>query len=57
MNYPLLTTVCGLAAGMIGMERWASWRLSVARRPKAPEKAPVAIAEEQPEVEGEMAPG
>ena len=44
---------------MIGMERWASWRLSVAMRPKepvkAPEKAPVAIAEEEPEVEGEMA--
>ena len=32
MNYPLLITVCSLAVGMIGMERWCSWRLSVAQK-------------------------
>lgn len=27
MNYSLLVTVCSLAAGLFGMERWCSWRL------------------------------
>ncbi len=32
MNYPLLITVCSLAAGLVGMERWCSWRLNVAQK-------------------------
>lgn len=27
MNHPLLLTVCSLAAGLFGMERWCSRRL------------------------------
>lgn len=41
MNYPLLITVCSLAVGMVGMERWCSWRLSVAqKRGRPPGDAP-----------------
>ena len=32
MNYLLLVTVCSLFIGLLGMERWCSWRLAVLQR-------------------------
>ena len=31
MNYPLLVTICSLFLGLLGMERWCSWRLGMAQ--------------------------
>ncbi len=39
MNYPLLITVCSLAAGMIGMERCCSWRMNVMQQCRRADQA------------------